>query len=98
MGIQRTNTTNLSVLIDHFIKEQGLEEGLKQVRIFKAFDILIGVKGSKFVGNKYFKNGILYCNVTSSMFRTNLEFQKCEIISKLNKMLNEEIITDIVLR
>ena len=98
MGLQRTNTANLSDLIDHFIKEQGLEEGLKRVRIFKAFDIVIGDKASKFVSNKFFKNGILYCNISSSMLRSHMEFQKNQLISQLNKMLNEDIITDIVLR
>lgn len=96
--MQRTNTNKISSLIEQFIKEQGLEDGLNRVRIYRVMDMIIGEKAASYIASKYFSKGILYCNVTSSILRSQLMFQKHEIISQMNKMLNGEIIADIVLR
>ena len=96
--MQRVNTNKMSLLIDQFIKEQGLEEGLMRVRILKAWDSVVGERAAAYTVSKYFNKGILYCTVSSSMLRTQLGFRKEDIISGMNKLLDKEIINDIVLR
>lgn len=96
--MQRVNTNKMSLLIDQFIREQGLEEGLMRVRIFRAWDEVIGERAASYTVSKYFSKGVLYCTVSSSMLRTQLGFQKQEIISQMNRLLNKELISDIVLR
>ena len=96
--MQRTNTNKMEALINEFIREQGLEEGLLRVRIYKVWELVIGQKAASYIISKYFNKGVLYCTVSSSMLRSQLSFQKKEIISRMNSMLNGEIISDIVFR
>lgn len=96
--MQRTNTNKMEALINEFIREQGLEEGLLRVRIYKVWELVIGQKAASYITSKYFNKGVLYCTVSSSMLRSQLSFQKKEIISRMNSMLNGEIISDIVFR
>ena len=96
--MQRTNTNKMEALINEFIREQGLEEGLQRVRIFKTWDLVVGEKAAACTTGKYYKKGILYCTINSSLLRSTMGFQKREIISRMNSMLNGEMISDIVLR
>lgn len=96
--MQRTNTNKMEVLINEFIREQGLEEGLRRVRIYKVWDLVVGEKAAAATSGKYYNKGILYCTVNSSMLRSSIGFQKMEIISRMNTLLNGEMIYDIVLR
>ena len=96
--MQRSNTNKMEALINEFIREQGLEEGLQRVRIFKTWDLVVGEKAAACTIGKYYNKGILYCTINSSLLRSSIGFQKTEIFSRLNSMLNGEMISDIVLR
>ncbi len=96
--MQRTNANKISLLIEQFIKEQGLAEGLERVRIFRAWDLVVGETVAKATSNKFFKDGVLYCTINSSIIRTHLYYNKEDILAKLNKMLQSDIINKIVLK
>lgn len=96
--MQRTNANKISLLIEQFIKEQGLAEGLERVRIFRAWDLVVGETVAKATSNKFFKDGVLYCTINSSIIRTHLYYNKEDILTKLNKMLQSDIINKIVLK
>lgn len=86
--MKRENTQLIAAVIKEFIKEERLEEGLNKVRLFKAWDLVVGEVGSRATTSKFFKDGILYCTVSSSIVRTQLYYRRDDIIAQLNKMLN----------
>ena len=96
--MQRTNTNSMSLLIEQFIKEEGLAEGLRTVRIYKAWDLVVGDAGAKATANKFFKDGTLYCTISSSMIRTQLFYRKEDIIVMMNKILNGDIVEKLILK
>ncbi len=96
--MKRTNSNKIGTLIEEFIKEQGLEEGLQRVRIFQAWDLIVGAQFAQYTTAKFFSNGTLYCTINSSMVRNQLYFRKDDIVAQLNKMLNGQIITKLVLK
>lgn len=88
----------LALIIDEYIKEQGLQDGLQRIRIFKTWDLVVGERVAKMTLDKFFKDGVLYCTIGSSMIRSQLSFRKDDIRVQINKMLNSNLINNIVLK
>ena len=96
--MKRENTQLIKAIIEEFIKEERLEEGLGRARLFKAWDLVVGEVGTKATTNKYFKDGVLYCTINSSIIRTQMYYRKEDIMAHMNKMLNGTIVTKIILK
>ncbi len=96
--MKRENTQLISVILKEFIKEEHLEEGLERLRIFKTWDLIVGDAGARATTNKFFRDGILYCTISSSIIRTQLFYRKDEIVQLMNKMLNGNIIHKLILK
>ena len=96
--MKRENTQLIKSIIEEFIKEEHLEEGLNRARLFKAWDLFVGEIGANATTGKYFKDGVLYCTINSSMLRTQMYYRKDDIIAHMNKMLNETIVTKLILK
>ena len=96
--MKRENTQLIKAIIEEFIKEERLEEGLGRARLFKAWDLVVGEVGAKATTNKYFKDGVLYCTISSSIIRTQMYYRKEDIMAHMNKMLNGTIVTKIILK
>jgi hypothetical protein len=96
--MKRENTQLISEIIKEFIREERLEEGLNRARLFKAWDLVVGEIGAKATTNKYFRDGILYCTINSSILRTQMYYRKEDIMAHINKMLNGTIVTKIILK
>ncbi|MBO5406987.1 MAG: DUF721 domain-containing protein [Bacteroidales bacterium] len=96
--MKRENTQLIKDVLQEFIKEERLEDGLQRVRIFGAWDLVVGDAGARATTSKFFRDGILYCTINSSIIRTQLYYRKEEIALKINKMLNDNIVSKIVLK
>lgn len=96
--MKQENSKILSQVIAEYIRELGLEEGLQRVRIFQAWDLVVGERVARVTSNKFYRDGILYCTIHSSMIRTQLSYRKEDVMAQLNKMLNAKLINNIVLR
>ena len=96
--MKRENTQLIKAIIEEFIKEERLEEGLNRTRLFKAWDLVVGEIGAKATPNKFFKDGVLYCTINSSMIRTQMYYRKEDIIAHMNKMLNGPTVTKLILK
>ncbi len=96
--MRRENSKIISQVIAEYIKELGLEEGLQRVKIFQAWDLVVGERAARLTSAKFYRGGILYCTVNSSMIRMQLSYRKDDIISQLNKLLNASLINNIVLK
>ena len=96
--MKRENTQLIKAIIEEFIKEERLEEGLSRARLFKAWDLVVGETGANATTNKYFKDGVLYCTVNSSILRTQMYYRKEDIIAHMNEMLNGTIVTKLILK
>ena len=96
--MKRENTQLISVIIKEYIKEAQLEDGLLRVKIFKVWDLIVGETGSRATTNKFFKDGILYCTINSSMIRTQLYYRSEDIVAQMNKMLSGNYVSKLILK
>ena len=96
--MKRENTQLIKDVLQEFIKEERLEDGLQRVRIFGAWDLVVGDAGARATTNKFFRDGVLYCTINSSIIRTQLYYRKDDIALQMNKMLNDNIVSKIILK
>lgn len=86
--IERKNEQKLDEVIADFIREMKLASGLNRQRIYAAWDEASGA--GQYTVNRYFRNGVLYCSMSSSVVRNRLSFQKDEIVRQMNRILSED--------
>ena len=96
--MKRENTQLISAIIQEYIKEAQMEDGLLRVKIFKVWDLIVGDAGTRATTNKFFKDGILYCTISSSIVRTQLYYRKDDIIAQMNRMLSGNYVTKLILK
>ena len=96
--MKRENTQLIKDILQEFIKEEHLEDGLQRVRIFRTWDLVVGEAGARATTNKFFRDGILYCTIKSSIVRTQLYYRREDIALQMNKMLNDSLVSKIILK
>ena len=96
--MKRENTQLISAIIKEYIKEEHLEEGLERTRLFRVWDLVVGENGARATTNKYFKDGVLYCTINSSILRTQMYYRNEDIVAQLNKILNGKVVDKLILK
>ena len=77
------------------IKTAGLEKGIAQQKALEIWPETVGKTISKNTEPISIEHGILSIKTTTPVWRQELQFQKKQIIEKLNKKLNKTLIKDI---
>ena len=77
------------------IKTAGLEKGIAQQKALEIWAGTVGETVSKNTEPISIEHGILSIKTTTPVWRQELQFQKKQIIEKLNKTLNKKLIKDI---
>lgn len=84
-SIKRKEPQPMDVVIKEFIREMKLTSGLNTQRIFAAWDEISGA--AKWTTNRFFKDGVLYITMNSSVARNHLVFQLPELTRSINDRL-----------
>lgn len=80
--IHRVSPQGMDEVMKDFIKEMRLTSGLNTRIIFNAWDEVSGA--AAWTTNRFFRDGILYINLSSSMVRSRLSFKLPEIMKAVN--------------
>lgn len=84
----RKSAIEMKELMHQYIKVMGLSSYINRQCIFAAWDKVSGA--SQFTLNQFVKDGILYCNISSSMVRNQLYFQRDSLVRKINEELEKD--------
>jgi len=90
--IERKNAQLIGDVLPQCIKMMGLSSGMNTHVIFKAWDDVSGAK--QYTLNRFFRSGVLYITVNSSVIRSQLYFQIDVLKDKINEYLSNEAIFD----
>ena len=85
-------------VLSSIIKAYGLEKKIKEISVLTSWEEIVGENISRFAKATRIKKGVLIVSVENSTWRNELSFMKSQIIDKINKHLNEEIVKDIIFR
>ncbi len=83
--LSRREAAGIDDVISDFLREMRLTNGINRQRVFSAWDAVSGAK--EYTSGKYLKNGVLYCNVNSSVVRSRLAVRKKNILDGMNSYI-----------
>lgn len=88
----RKEAVGMETLISEYIRQMKLTSGLNCHRVFAAWDEVSGV--SRYTVDRFFKDGVLYVTMNSSMVRNQLYFQLDVLMDKMNAFLEDDFLFD----
>ena len=74
----------------------GLDKGVRQQQAVNLWPIAVGKKIAENTTVQNVEHGTLIVHATSPVWAQELQFQKKDILSKLNKILGKKTIKDIM--
>lgn len=92
---RNSNSAPLKDLIDRWIKAQGLEGKMNEMKVVEAWPELMGPAVAHRTKEVRIKNKMLYLKIDSSVMRDELLNGKSIIILRVNEFAGYEIINDI---
>lgn len=90
--IGRKDPVEMADVMKVFLREARLAAGVNTQRVYKAWDDVSGA--AAYTLSKYFKDGVLYVTVGSSVARNNLYFQKESLARAINDRLMQDSLFD----
>ena len=89
--IGRKDAQGMQELVSQYIREMKLASGYNRQRVFEAWSHVSGA--SRYTADMLFRNGMLYCTISSSVVRNQLYFQRDVLVRKMNEYLdNDELL------
>lgn len=97
--MRKRNTESLGEVIRQFFEENPfIRRKLAESRVISGWGKILGASVSSYTTNIYFKNNILYVQLSSSVLRAELMMNKERIIQNLNIHVSMDVVQDIVFR
>lgn len=78
----------MAQIMPMYIRALKLSSGLNTQRVFAAWDAVSGA--AAFTLRRFYRDGKLYITVSSSMLRSQLEFQKRTLVLSINDLLRKD--------
>lgn len=91
------DTKSLSDLLKIFTDKKGLNKGLNQIEVARAWSEQMGPAIEKYTTKIYLDKKTLFVRLSSAVLREELSYGKAQIIKNLNECLGKELIQKIVL-
>lgn len=86
------------VLRDIFEENTEMYEKILEIRIKRAWGVVLGDMVLQYTRNVYVKDRVLYVSLTSSVLRNELLLCRERLVKSLNEYARSEAIRDIVIR
>ena len=96
--MRKKGVSSLEDLLRKMSNRPKLKKKLDGVEAMDQLDEILGNNLKKYVTDKYFKNGVIYICLSSSVLRNELSMQKQGLISSVNQSIGKKLVKDIVLK
>jgi predicted nucleic acid-binding Zn ribbon protein len=96
--MRRKNTQKLDEVIDAYLKKLDIDGKLKEVKLIRSWEEIVGKLIARKTEKLYIKNRKLFVHLNSSIARNELSMLKDALLEKLNEKAGEKIIDEIILR
>ncbi len=93
--MRRKDTAHIDVLVREFLRANGMDKKLNQMRLIEAWPKVLGAHISNYTQDLKIHNRVLYVRVTSAALRSELIMTRQLLCAKLNQEVGEEVITEI---
>jgi hypothetical protein len=96
--MRKSNTQSLSSVLKSYVRENNLERKLNELDLIKSWEVVMGKTVMRYTGKLSIQNSILFVETTSPVVRNELLMMKEEIRVRLNEVVGEELIKQIIFR
>ncbi len=96
--MQRIGEKLLGEVLKEYVRESGLAERMQGLDVCDVWNQAVGPRVAAATRDIYFRDGILYCRMSSSSVRNMLYYNLPGIISTINSRLPGAPLRKIVLR
>ena len=97
MMSKRGELKNISKIIEDVFSQKHFRIGIDNIKVQDAWVKTMGKNIQKYTYKVYYKKGVLYVKLKSSVLKEELTFEKVKIIKLINKELGKEYIKDMEL-
>ena len=94
---KRGELKNISKIIEDVFSQKHFRIGIDNIKVQDAWVKTMGKNIQKYTYKVYYKKGILYVKLKSSVLKEELTFEKVKIIKLINNELGKEYIKDMEL-
>jgi hypothetical protein len=97
--MKRKNTQMIGeILRDIFEENTELYEKILEIRIKRAWGMVLGDMVLQYTRNLYIKDKVLHVSLTSSVLRNELTLCRERLVKSLNEYAKAQVIKDIIIR
>ena len=96
--MRRNNTNTIGQIIKKIIRNNKLSKRLDVLNVLDVWNNIIGKDLEKYIKSTKFVDDKLYVKLRSSIVRNEMSYKKTQLIQRINKKLNKEVIKDIILK
>lgn len=94
--MRKKGEESLEVLMLRLLRNTPLLDGIVRIRVLEAFDR--NTPYSAYVSRRDFRDGVLYCSLSSSVIRDVVAESKDELMRSINRDAGGNYLKDIVVR
>ena len=98
LKMRRNNINTIGQVIKKLIKNKKLSKRLDALNVLDVWNNIIGKDLEKYIKSTKFVDDKLYVKLRSSIVRNEMTYKKTQLIQRINKKLNKEVIKDIILK
>jgi len=95
---RKNNVQPIEDILKDIMGNSAMSRGIYPSRVPAAWEAVMGTPVARVTRNVYFRNGVVYVSLYSSVIRNELMMQRDKIIQNLNNHIGAEIVKEIVLR
>ncbi|MFS8083418.1 MAG: DUF721 domain-containing protein [Ginsengibacter sp.] len=89
---------SLGDALKDFINNSRLKSGVQAVQIKDAWEKIMGKTIANYTDNIQISNGTLFITTSVAPLKNELIYQKETIIKRVNEMMGEQIITEVIIK
>ena len=97
MMSKRGELKNISKILEDVFSQKHFRIGIDNIKVQDAWVKTMGKNIQKYTYKVYYKKGVLYVKLKSSVLKDELTFEKVKIIKLINNELGKEYIKDMEL-
>jgi hypothetical protein len=94
--LKNSNEQRLKEAIDELILAYKLQDGINETKIIQSWEKITGKLISKHTENLFIKKNTLYVKLDSPALKNELFFERSQLIKSLNRVVEKEVIHNIV--
>jgi hypothetical protein len=95
--MKRKKAEELSVVLQRFLRESGLESPLNQHRLVEMWPEVVGELVSKATDQIFIQNQTLVIHLTSPILKNEIAMRSTALVHELNRRVGTNVIVDIKL-